>query len=105
MPDVSRLAPPPGVAGASGTPTNIVHEALAALAHEQWCGWMAYLFSKCEPGPDGTRIIPAWAVERWSRQVETHYSGLSEEEKDSDRKEAAKMLALLERAAFRMQSQ
>jgi hypothetical protein len=39
--------------------------------------------------------IPAWAVERWTRQMNTEYSGLAEPEKDSDRREADKFLAVL----------
>ena len=38
---------------------------------------------------------PAWAIERWKHQMKTPYSKLSEEEKNSDRNEAEKFLALL----------
>lgn len=73
-----------------------LREALAALCHEQWSGWMRYLFGKTEPhGIGTTRLIPAWATERWRRQMETPYADLSPEEKESDRKEADKFLALL----------
>lgn len=66
-----------------------IRENLAALAHEQWSGWMKYLFSKCIYNhADGTYTIPQWAVERWSRQMEVDYKDLSESEKDSDRAEA-----------------
>lgn len=75
-------------------------EALAALSHEQWSGWMKYLFSKCTFNDDGTAIIPARAVERWQRQMTTSYTELSEEEKNSDRIEANKVLDLVA-AAFR----
>lgn len=68
-------------------------EELAALEHERWSGWMIYLASKCEPGANGTLVIPKWAVDRWSRQAGTTYAELSEEEKESDRKEARKTLA------------
>jgi hypothetical protein len=67
-----------------------LREQLAALAHEQWRGWMLYLFSKCTGYPDGTVTIPAWAVERWTRQMNTPYHDLTEAEKDSDRAEADK---------------
>lgn len=77
-------------------------EALAALAHEQWSGWMRYLFEKCEDmerrGPgvcERIQAIPPWAVERWQRQMSTPYAALPEEEKESDRKEADRVLALL----------
>jgi len=71
-------------------------EQLANLCHEQWSGWMEYLFSKGEfMDIDGTWVMPAWAVERWKHQMNTPYEQLSEEEKDSDRTEADKFLALL----------
>ena len=76
-----------------------MREKLAALCHRQWSGWMEYLFSKSipyKPGKvqnyEGALIIPKWAVERWKRQMETDYSDLSEEEKESDRKEADRFL-------------
>ena len=78
-----------------------MREKLAELCHEQWSGWMRYLFSKCgrysdgrDITPDEDAVIPQWAVERWQRQMQTPYADLSEEEKDSDRKEADKFLAL-----------
>jgi len=70
-------------------------EILAELCHEQWSGWMAYLFSKGTFNiRDGTWIMPAWAVKRWMKQMETPYAKLSKDEQDSDRKEAEKFLAL-----------
>lgn len=76
-----------------------LREKLAALAHEQWSGWMKYLFSKCEILPNGDlgelAVIPEWAVQRWKRQMETAYADLSEQEKNSDREEADRVLALL----------
>lgn len=71
-----------------------LREQLAALAHEQWSDWMRYLFSKCEERGDG-RLIPPWAVDRWMRQMQTMYADLPEEEKESDRAEADKVLALI----------
>jgi len=77
-----------------------IREELAELCHEQWSGWMKYLFSKCvspiEPNT-GTVVIPAWAVERWERQMNTPYKDLSEVEKNSDRKEADRFIKLLNR--------
>lgn len=80
---------------------NELREQLAELCHKQWSGWMEYLFSKCmrEVGQfdrdTGALIIPRQAVERWQRQMDTPYSGLSEDEKESDRKEADRFIALL----------
>lgn len=78
-------------------------EALAAYAHEAWAGWMRYLFSKMEQEyittPYGKEIpglvMPEWAVERWQRQMKTPYADLPETEKESDRDEARKILAVL----------
>ena len=69
-------------------------EQLAEYAHKAWSGWMAYLFEKSEQNSDGTVTIPAWAVERWRRQSITPYSALPESEKESDRAEADRMLAI-----------
>jgi superfamily I DNA and RNA helicase len=67
-------------------------EHLAAHAHNQWSGWMRYLFSKCELNDDGSATIPAESVKRWQRQMETDYIDLPEDEKESDRKEAREMI-------------
>lgn len=70
-------------------------EALAALAHEQWCGWMSYLFKQGTTNDDGSFTIAPWAVERWLRQMGTTYKELPEEEKQSDRAEADRVLHVL----------
>ena len=70
-------------------------EQLAAYAHEAWGGWMQYLFDKSTKNPDGTVTIPAALVERWQRQMATFYAALPEGEKESDRIEADKMLAII----------
>ncbi len=82
---------------------NETREKLAELAHNQWSGWMDYLFGKCIPyqpgdiqGEEGAVVIPKWAVDRWKRQAGTSYCDLSKEEKDSDREEADKFLAVLD---------
>jgi hypothetical protein len=72
-----------------------LREQLAVLAHEQWSGWMQYQFEKGTFNSDGTWTMPTWAVERWQRQARTPYSELSEQEKDSDRAEADRILAVL----------
>ncbi|OGM08980.1 hypothetical protein A2Z67_06050 [Candidatus Woesebacteria bacterium RBG_13_36_22] len=64
---------------------------LADYAHEAWSGWMKYLFDKSFKQNDGTVVIPKWAVERWTRQLNTIYSDLSDEEKESDLSEADKI--------------
>ena len=75
---------------------NDVREQLADYAHDAWSGWMKYLFSKCHVNQDGSVTVPAWAVERWTRQMNTPYAELPEGEKESDRKEADRMLRIVE---------
>ncbi len=67
-------------------------EAIAETQHEIWARWMKYLFSVCTDGGDGSAIIPADKVERWKRQIETPYGRLSEKEKESDRRQAQKVI-------------
>jgi len=71
-------------------------EKLADYAHEAWSGWMKYLFGKCVENSDGEVTIPAWAVQRWQRQMNTAYADLPYEERKSDQNEADKMLAIME---------
>jgi hypothetical protein len=52
------------------------------------------MFSKGVLHPDGSLTLPKWAVERWTRQMNTSYENLSEKEKTSDRIEADKFLAV-----------
>lgn len=86
------------VATASPVPDAIV-ERLAEYAHAAWSGWMEYLFRKSFPRDDGFVVIPRPLVERWTWQMETPYSELPENEKESDRDEARKMLAIIEAPA------
>lgn len=68
-----------------------LRERLAALAHEQWSGWMRYQYYR-QPLPG----CMAWADEvRWERQMNTSYADLPEPEKESDRKEADRMLEII----------
>lgn len=73
-----------------------MREKLANLCHEQWSGWMKYLFGKGKfDNSNGSWIMPKWAVTRWSEQMYTPYRELSDVEKNSDRAEADKFIALL----------
>lgn len=76
---------------------NETREQLAEYAHEAWSGWMRYMFDKAPVNADGTWTMPAWAVERWRRQMSTPYSDLPEEEKGSDRAEADSILSVIRR--------
>lgn len=71
-------------------------ERFADLAHEQWSGWMRYLFEQSTQNSDGTVTISAALVDRWRRQMTTPYANLPEEQKASDRKEAHKVIRLLQ---------
>lgn len=91
------------------TPTNDSIERMvekgADLEHDRWARWQKYFFSKCkikslhEVGGNDDRYVyfalPKDLYERWTRQIETPYADLSEEEKESDRKEARTYLPLL----------
>lgn len=74
---------------------NNLIESLASYAHNTWSGWMKYLFNQSAENPDGSVTIPKWAVDRWRRQMATDYHLLPENEKDSDRVEAKKIMELL----------
>jgi hypothetical protein len=74
-------------------PHTDVREELAALCHEQWAGWMVYLFAKCER-PDGSVLIAPAYAEALRTLTRTPYADLPESQKDNDRKEADRILAL-----------
>ena len=80
---------------------SLAVEPLADLVHEQWSGWMRYLFSKCREFTNASGeqevAIPQWAVLRWRRQMQTAYNDLPEDEKASDRTEAHKFIELIGR--------
>lgn len=73
-------------------------EQLADYAHEAWSGWMKYLFRLSDMNTDGTITIPVKLVTRWFFQTKTKYKDLSEDMKLSDRKEAEKMIAIMQPA-------
>jgi hypothetical protein len=87
-----------GTAGGESTSSwdPSVREELAAYAHEAWSGWMEYLFDNSEIDAGGAVTIPPSFVERWMRQMSTPYDQLPEGEKESDRAEADKMLAIMQ---------
>lgn len=79
-------------------PTNVTKEELEGIAdtqHAIWSHWMDYLFSVSEERSDGTVVIPKELAQRWKKQVKTEYAKLSEDEKESDREQALKVLARL----------
>jgi hypothetical protein len=87
---------PPLVVPVSTTPDL---ETVAAISHERWAGWTRYMLAKTsehvtEKG-ETVALIPSWFVDRWKRQMDQPYADLSEGEKESDRVEARKFVALL----------
>lgn len=72
-----------------------IREGLAEYAHMAWSGWMKHLFKNSQENVDGSITIPAEYVINLNRQMNTPYQLLSESEKDSDRKEADRILGLL----------
>ena len=79
----------------------MIREELANLCHEQWSGWMKYLFEKgTHNDEDGTFTISSWAVHRWIRQMNTEYNDLPFEEKESDRKEADRFIRIFQNSVM-----
>ena len=74
---------------------NELLEALADDEHARWSRWTQWQFGLCQPQPDGSLVIPAPLVTRWKRQAGTPYRDLSETEKNSDRAEAERILAIV----------
>jgi len=80
-------------------------EALATYAHDAWAGWMRHMFKAenlfCVQNQDPKPLyfelrIDVNDCKRWTRQMRTPYADLPEDEKESDRKEARKILGILE---------
>ncbi|MEP7292285.1 MAG: hypothetical protein ABI835_10900 [Chloroflexota bacterium] len=76
-------------------PDNEVREALSEVSHDIWSHWMRWMFTIGVFNEDGTWTMPAAKVVRWQGQMETPYAALTEREKDSDREQADKILAVL----------
>ena len=79
-----------------------MREALANLAHEQWCGWMKWMFNhgyfesmNLRGVVQAVWIMPNNLLSRWQRQMNTPYKDLPENEKESDRNEADRILKIL----------
>lgn len=72
-----------------------MREKIAAVQHAIWSHWMRYMFSCGTFNSDGTWVMPADKVERWQRQAETGYLDLPDEERESDRHQADKVIAIL----------
>lgn len=73
-------------------------EELASIEHERWSHWQRYLHAQCVPGDNGTLVIPADLVARWSMQMTAPYADLGEKEKDSDREQVRRYLPVIVKA-------
>ena len=73
-------------------------EELAEVEHERWSSWQRYLFDQCVQTADGSLVVPAELVQRWTRQMDSPYSALPEAEKMSDREQVERYLPIIERA-------
>lgn len=73
-------------------------EKLANLQHEIWSHWMTYLFEVSTLNEDGSVTIPADKVERWKRQMKTHYLDLPSDERKSDLEQARKVIDVIDGA-------
>lgn len=74
---------------------NQLRERLATYAHNSWAGWMVWLFSKGTYNEDGSFTIEASWVARWRRQMHAAYWELPEAERESDRKEATRIMEIV----------
>jgi len=68
---------------------------LAAVEHERWAHWQQYMHDQCRRSEDGSLVIPAELVTRWTRQITTRYGELSETERESDREQVRRYLSLI----------
>lgn len=70
-------------------------ELLAESEHERWALWQRHVHRTCIKRDDGSILIPAGTVARWERQISTPYSELSEEERNSDRRQVNRYWSLI----------
>lgn len=71
-------------------------EQLAAIEHERWADWQKYYLSKLRyTRGNKSYFMGSGLVDHWQKQIETPYSKLTEEEKDSDRKQVDRYFPLI----------
>ena len=71
-------------------------EELACLIHDIWGEWMDWMVFVSNQNNDGSITIPKEKVERWTRQRNTNYFDLPENEKQSDRELVKRILEKLD---------
>lgn len=71
----------------------------ADIEHTRWSKWQEYFFDACEIESEDAEIVvmklPRERYDRWMRQIATPYAELSEQEKESDRREVRSYLPLI----------
>ncbi len=75
-----------------------LREKLSSMEHEQWAHWVRFMLRTIYwNGKDGSKVPNTTLLKsRWERQVNTKYDDLTENEKNSDREWADKIIELLE---------
>lgn len=81
---------------ASEHTAKLDREAVADLVHQIWSHWAKYQITCGKLNSDASFTISAALTERWIRQMNTVYKDLTETEKESDRHQADKIIALLD---------
>ena len=71
-------------------------EYLAALEHERWSNWQAYVHNLCIKNEDGSLTIPKKYVYHWNWEIALKYKDLPDNIKESDRKEVYKIMFLFD---------
>lgn len=89
------------MANTSAPPESII-EKLAAVEHERWSHWQRYVHENGRLNVDGSLTIPSALVLRWSRQMDTPYEMLSDDEKESDREQVRRYWDVLKEALSSM---
>jgi hypothetical protein len=76
-------------------------EALAAIEHQRWADWQAWVH-KCgfreshgDPDQPPYLVLNGNRVEAWERQIVTSYADLSEQEQQSDREQVMRYWPLI----------
>ncbi len=69
-----------------------LRETLADELHEIWAHWMKYQFTRMQYSNNGEWVILDADMKKWTKQAHTPYSKLNENEKNSDRDQADRLI-------------
>ena len=71
-------------------------EKFADIEHQRWADWQKYLHSCTHLNDRGEICFNSYRqFEHWKRQIETPYAELTEEEKESDRKQVKRYWSII----------